>query len=197
VEVEVEVEVGHVELWLVRHGETERSRDGLLAGWADVPLTEKGEEQARALRPFLAGTRFDSAVSSDLVRARATARLAFGEVGTDPRLREMSFGELEGRSWAGLEPHYREALETFREVDFPGGETEAEMEVRVLAFVTSLPEGRHLVFTHGGVIRILTRETGFDEFVPTGSVVVLDWTTRQRLLHHHPEGLARFSWERA
>ena len=185
-----------VELWLVRHGETERSRDGLLAGWADIPLTEKGEEQARALRPALEGTSFDTTVTSDLTRAATTARLAYREVPADPRLRELSFGELEGVRWVDLEQHFKDALDRFRDFAFPGGESESQMRERVLGFVSGLPAGRHLVFTHGGVVRMLTRETGFDEFVPTGSLVVLNWTGKTRVRHHHPEGLATFSWTR-
>ncbi|HSD65513.1 MAG TPA: histidine phosphatase family protein, partial [Vicinamibacteria bacterium] len=95
---------GHRELWLVRHGETPASRGRTLAGWTDVPLTEHGEGQAAALRPLVAGERFDGVWSSDLRRAVTTARLAWGEPRPDARLREMSFGTLEGRPWADLEP---------------------------------------------------------------------------------------------
>jgi len=49
----------NLELWLVRHGETLASRDGVLAGWADVPLTPRGVAQAEAVRPALEGEGFD------------------------------------------------------------------------------------------------------------------------------------------
>ena len=57
----------------MRHGETPASRGRTLAGWTDVPLTERGESQAAALRPVFAGEPFEGVWSSDLVRA-AVAR---------------------------------------------------------------------------------------------------------------------------
>ena len=104
---------GHRELWLVRHGETPASKGRTLAGWADVPLTPHGEEQASALRPLLAGERFDGVWSSDLRRAVSTARLAWGEPRQDERLREMSFGALEGLPWETLDPGLQEGLARF------------------------------------------------------------------------------------
>jgi probable phosphoglycerate mutase len=95
-----------LELWLVRHGETAASRDGTLAGWINVPLTERGLDQARAIRPVLEGENFTAVWSSDLDRAVTTARLAWGEPRVEPRLREINFGELEGRGWKTLEPVY-------------------------------------------------------------------------------------------
>ncbi|MFI5143112.1 MAG: histidine phosphatase family protein [Thermoanaerobaculales bacterium] len=168
-------------LWLVRHGETTASRDGTLAGWADLPLTERGIEQARAVGPVLEGESFTAVWSSDLVRALTTARLAWGEPCPEPRLREINFGELEGRDWKTLDPVYKQALIEFNGFYPPGGESLAQVRTRVEEFLATLPSGRHLLFTHGGVIRLLTREAGDDDFVPTGSVVALDWTTRRML----------------
>jgi probable phosphoglycerate mutase len=180
----------HHELWLVRHGQTPASFARRLAGWEDVPLTAVGEEQAAALRPLLEGERFDGVWSSDLRRARRTAQLAWGEARPDPRLREMSFGRLEGASYPTLEPRWQEGLARFEDFAPPGGETFAEMRARVLSFVTDLPPGRHLVFTHGGVVRMLAREAGLDSFVPTGTLLVLDWEARRLLRRHDGEGNA-------
>jgi probable phosphoglycerate mutase len=180
---------GHRELWLVRHGETPASRGRRLAGWADVPLTERGEEQALALRPLLQGERFDGVWCSDLQRALRTARLAFGhEPTTDRRLREMSFGQLEGVPWESLEKRWREAMARFAGFEPPGGETFEALRERVLSFVDSLPPGRHLVFTHGGVLRLLSREVGEDQFVPTGSLLVVDWEARRLVSRRDGEG---------
>jgi probable phosphoglycerate mutase len=55
---------------------------------------------------------------------------------------------------------------------------------RVVAFVAALEPGRHLLFVHGGVIRVLTQDLGMDRFVPTGSVVGLDWTAARVLFVH-------------
>jgi probable phosphoglycerate mutase len=180
---------GHRELWLVRHGETPASLGRTLAGWADVPLTEHGEAQASALRPLLAGERFEGVWCSDLRRAVRTARLAVAaEAQQDRRLREMSFGSLEGQPWETLEERWRQALARFEGFEPPGGETFEDLRRRVLSFVESLPPGRHLVFTHGGVVRLLSREVGEDQFVPTGSLLVVDWEARRLVLRRDGEG---------
>src|SRR5262245_12895168 len=100
------------ELWLVRHGETPASRGHTLPGWVDLPLTERGQDQARALRPLLEGERFTGVWSSDLARAVTTASLAFPfeAARADRRLRELHFGTLEGRYWPELEKAHIEAL---------------------------------------------------------------------------------------
>lgn len=181
---------GHRELWLVRHGQTPASLARTLAGWADVPLTKEGEAQATALRPLLADERFDSVWSSDLQRALSSARLAYGEPIADRRLREMSFGRLEGVLWETLEPRWQQGLTRFEGFEPPGGETFAELRARVLSFVDALAAGRHLVFTHGGVVRLLSREAGEDYFVPTGSLLVLDWEARRVVSRRDGAGAA-------
>ena len=85
-----------MEAVLVRHGETEWSRDGRHTGRTDVPLTERGEGQARAVGEALHGREFARVLSSPLTRARSTARLA----GFEPELREdlaeWDYGEYDG-----------------------------------------------------------------------------------------------------
>jgi probable phosphoglycerate mutase len=168
-----------LELWLVRHGETPASRGQTLAGWTDVPLTDVGEHEAEALRPVLAGESFEGVWSSDLRRTVATARLAWGEPRQDPRLREIHFGELEGLHWPTLEQSHRTALERFEGLATERGETFEAVRQRVFSFLDSLAPGRHLLFTHGGIVRLLSRETGHDGFVSTGTLLVLDWTGRR------------------
>jgi probable phosphoglycerate mutase len=170
-----------LEVWVVRHGETPRSRDRLIAGWADIPLTPRGREQARQLRPVLEATRFDGVWSSDLARAVETARLAWGEPQQERRIREMNFGALEGLPWATLDPLVRSAIERFEDFTAPGGESVAGLRARVAEFLGSLPPGRHLVFTHSGVVRTVGREVGEDAFVATGTVLAVDWARRALL----------------
>jgi probable phosphoglycerate mutase len=181
----------HRELWLVRHGETPASRGRTLAGWADVPLTRRGEAQALALRDLFVGTPFDGVWSSDLVRAVRSARLAWGEPSQDRRLRELAFGELEGVEFAAIDPGLREALLRFENFAAPGGESFEDLEARVMSFVVELPPGRHALFTHGGVVRLLTRELGEDRFVPTGTLLIVDWEARRLLSRHEGEGTPR------
>jgi probable phosphoglycerate mutase len=179
------------ELWLVRHGETPASRGRTLAGWTDVPLTERGEAQAAALQPVFAGEHFDGVWSSDLVRAVTTARLARGEPTRDQRLREISFGELEGADYMNMDEEIQKGLARFEGFRAPGGESFEGLRDRVLSFVDALPPGRHAVFTHGGVVRLLAREVGEDRFVPTGTLLVVDWDARQLLSIREGEGTPR------
>jgi len=102
----------------------------------------------------------------------------------------MGFGSLEGRLWASLEPQVEEALARFEGFAAPGGETFGDLRARVLSFLGGLPAGRHLVFTHGGVVRLLSREVGEDYFVPTGTLLVLDWDARRLLSRKDGEGQA-------
>lgn len=173
-----------VRLWLVRHGETAWNAERRFQGWTDVPLNETGREQARALAGALASAlagRRPTVWSSDLVRAVETARIAFGEPRVDRRLRELEFGEMEGRTWADLDEETRGRLASFDEFGAPGGETMEAMRARVLGFVSELEPGDHLVFTHGAVIRLLVRECASEGFPRHGDVIRLDWTARARL----------------
>jgi probable phosphoglycerate mutase len=169
----------HVELWLVRHGETTASVARKIAGGSNPPLTDVGRREAAALKGPLDGHRFDSVWSSDLDRTVTTARLAWGEPVADPRLREVDFGHWEGRDYDDVDPRVAEVFMRFREFEIPGGDSYGAFRGRVRAFVDELDPGRHLLFVHGGVIRILTQDLGLDRFVSTGTLVVVDWTDRR------------------
>lgn len=144
------------ELWLVRHGETEWTCAGRFCGRSDPPLTDRGRDDARGLAPRLVDETFDRFVSSPSVRALETARLAYGEPDTEPRLQELDFGELEGKVWHECSDELRGALGDYDTFCAPGGESVAALGERVLAALRELGPGRHLVVTHGGVIRFLT-----------------------------------------
>jgi probable phosphoglycerate mutase len=168
-------------LWLVRHGETTANASRTISGWTDVPLTKKGEEQARAAKQWLEGTSFESVWSSDLHRAVSTSRLAWGEPKIDRRIREMHFGRIENRQFEEIDPHYRETLMEFVDFEAPGGEKMYDFKRRLLEFVKQLRPGRHLLLTHGGVIRALTQNLGEDRFVSNGGLVTVDWTAQEIL----------------
>jgi len=175
-----------LELWLVRHGETTFSASKRVAGWSDPPLTENGRGQAESLRSLIDGRSFTGVWSSDLRRAVESARLAWGDPCPDRRLRECDFGSLEGCSYEEADSTYGEVFRMFRGFETPGGESHEEFRNRVNACVSELEPGRHLLFVHGGVIRVLTQDLGIDRFVPTGSVVGLDWPARRVLFVHEP-----------
>ncbi|WP_018112050.1 histidine phosphatase family protein [Thermus igniterrae] len=167
-----------MELWLVRHGETLWNREGRLLGWTDLPLTPLGEAQARALRGKLPPL---PAYSSDLRRALRTAELAGFQAVATPALREIHFGLLEGASWEGLEPLYKEAMLRFQGFAPPGGEALEAFQERVFGFLESLKTPA-VLFTHGGVVRAALRALGEDGLIPLGSAVALDWP--HRVLDH-------------
>lgn len=174
------------ELWLVRHGETEWTCAGRLCGRSDPPLTEKGRADARALRPALTSETFDRVVCSPSRRALETARLAYGEPVIDERLVELDFGDLEGLSWAECSDDVRSRLVAYAGFRAPGGESVEELGERVLVAVAELGPGRHLVVTHGGVIRFLLGLAAASDYPVPASVtrIVLeptgDSTTRPR-----------------
>ncbi|WP_310529156.1 histidine phosphatase family protein [Nocardioides sp.] len=145
------------ELWLVRHGETEWSRDGRHTSTTDLPLTEHGVEVAHALAPRLADTNFAQVLTSPRQRARITADLVgFGDAEVDEDLVEWAYGDYEGVSTAEI----RDTVPgwTVWSHPTPGGETAEQVTERldrVVARVRSC-EGRTLVFGHGHALRALT-----------------------------------------
>lgn len=177
-----------VEVWLVRHGETVWNAEGRLTGWSDVPLSALGKAQARALSYFLTATPFDCVFSSDLQRAVHTAHLAYGK--TEHQLtilRELNFGLLEGMRWSDLAEPYQTALLAFDGLQAPGGESTADFRARIYAFLETLPPGRHLVFSHGGVLRLILRDLGQDQAVLPCVVAGVDWTKRKLLFLYREE----------
>ena len=92
---------------LATHAETEWTAQGRYQGHADVPLSERGLEQAKGLQRRLAAEPIEAIVSSDLRRSRQTAeRIASAhavEPVFEPRLRELHFGQWEGLTYADLQ----------------------------------------------------------------------------------------------
>ncbi|MFV2073504.1 MAG: histidine phosphatase family protein, partial [Thermoanaerobaculales bacterium] len=164
-----------------RHGETTFSAEKRVAGWSDPPLTDGGRREAIALREVLDGQQFTGVWSSDLDRSRETARLAWGKATPDTRLRECHFGDLEGCTYEQADKAYGEVFHQFRGFTTPGGESHRQFHERVVDFVDELDSGRHLLIVHGGVIRVLTQDLGVDCFLPTCSLVRLDWPAQKVL----------------
>jgi broad specificity phosphatase PhoE len=146
-----------MELYLVRHGETEWSRARRHTGRSDLPLSPAGEAEAKALGDHLRGLEVDRVLSSPLARATATARLAgFGDrLELTDALLEFDYGEYEGLT----SPQIRAARpewDLFRD-GCPGGETVGAATERVRPLVEELVAagGRSLLFGHGHQLRIL------------------------------------------
>lgn len=92
-----------LKIYIVRHGETNGNLCGVLQGWTDEPLNDKGRELARITGKALADIQFDFAISSPLSRAYETAQILLAEnhnetpvIQTDNRIKEMFFGSWEG-----------------------------------------------------------------------------------------------------
>ncbi|HKV29638.1 MAG TPA: histidine phosphatase family protein [Candidatus Dormibacteraeota bacterium] len=142
---------------LARHGETEWSLSLRHTGKADLPLTDEGRRQARALGPRLHGWTFSLVLTSPLQRALETCRLAgYGEQArVRPDLEEWDYGRYEGLTSpqiAALQPNWS----LWRD-GCPGGETAEEVgrrADRVLAEVRSV-DGDVLIFAHAHVLRVL------------------------------------------
>lgn len=164
-----------VEVWLVRHGQTAWSDAARYTGWSDVALTAAGEARARELAPLLPAGPDVTAWSSDLDRCVRTAQLAGLEPRIDRRLRELDFGELDGLTWEQLSEAHRSAVVAFEDFAAPGGESVSQLRARVHAFFEELEPGRHIVVTHGGVVRSLLREVGRDGAVAPAQVEHLVW----------------------
>jgi probable phosphoglycerate mutase len=160
-------------IWLLRHGSTPSSEQGKFLGWKDEDLSHAGRAEVSALRPKISDLAPDHVWSSDLRRAVETARLVIGEPSIDRRLRELDFGDLEGQTWEQTPPALRRALERFDGFSAPAGESVDQMRTRVRQFVAELGPGRHLLVTHGGVIRLLMRELGDTRGVRPGELVEL------------------------
>ena len=88
-----------MELYAIRHGQSAANAIQAHAGWAQVPLTELGREQAAKTGELLKGLEFERIIVSDLLRARETAQIALPgrNFKQDPRLRETNVGSLQGR----------------------------------------------------------------------------------------------------
>ena len=147
-----------MELWLIRHGETEWSRARRHTGRTDLPLSPAGEAEARALGEHLHGLEVDRVLSSPLTRARATATLAgFGDrLELTDALVEFDYGDYEGLTTAEIRAA-RPGWDLFRD-GCPGGETVETAAARAGKLLDSLTEteGRVMLFSHGHQLRILT-----------------------------------------
>jgi len=101
--------------------------------------------------------------------------MVVGGAALDPRLREIDFGQLEGRTWGECDAATQEALIAFDGFAAPSGESSAQVRDRALGFVNELGVGSHLVFTHGGLIRILLGLRGISVSPLPGSVTLWAW----------------------
>lgn len=144
-------------LYLSRHGETAWSLSGQHTGRTDVPLTDKGEQDARDLAERLRAARFSRVFTSPRQRARRTCELvgldAVAEI--EPDLAEWDYGDYEGQRSAEIRKG-RPDWNLFRD-GCPRGESPAQISERadrVIARLRAL-EGNIAIFSHGHFGRVL------------------------------------------
>jgi broad specificity phosphatase PhoE len=146
-----------LKLYLVRHGETAWSLTGQHTGSTELPLTPRGEEEARALRPFLQGIPFARVFASPRQRAQQTCALAgiTQRVEIEPDLAEWNYGEYEGRRSDSIHAE-RPNWDIFAD-GCPGGETPADISDRAdrLIFKLRTMQGDVALFTHGHIGRVI------------------------------------------
>ena len=188
----------------IRHGETAWNVDTRIQGHLDIPLNDTGLWQARQVARALAGEPLSAIYASDLQRAHTTARAIAEATGAplvpEPALRERSFGELEGRTFAEIEAELPEQARRWRQRDPhfapEGGETLVQLRERIAATTHRLAAlhtgGLVVLVAHGGVLDVLYRlATGQELQAPrtwqlsNAAINRLLWT---------PEGLTLVGW---
>jgi len=169
-----------MEVYLVRHGETESNKEKRFQGWSESPLSDKGLRQAEKAGFFLGTKGIDAVYSSDLKRAVHTARIIGANCGVEPvdtpLLREINFGQWEGLTYNEIEAEWGNIIREWFDDPFcrsaPDGETLEDVRERVDSFTGKLAgyaensgNQRVVLVSHGGTIRVflyyalgLTRE---------------------------------------
>src|ERR1700729_74838 len=189
-----------IELWLVRHGETEWSLSGKHTSRTDVPLTDQGRKRAEKLRDYLKGTKFDAVVESPMQRARETCAIAgFGsQAVVDDGLMEWDYGVYEGRTTAEIAAEIPGWSVWKNEI--VGGETVEHVGERAdggiaRALLANGATHRVALFAHAHILRILAaRWLGLDAVggelfaLGTGSLSVLGWERETRVIQHWNRG---------
>lgn len=184
-------------VYLARHGETAWSISGQHTGLTDLPLTERGERNARRLGNRLRGLRFTKILTSPLQRTIRTCELAgFGKVAqVEPDLVEWNYGEYEGRRTDEIHAERPEWL-LFRD-GCPGGESPAQVGARADRILRQIQplNGDVLLFSSGHFLRVLAaRWLGLE--VCAGRFFLLSTASLSALSYeHNPSNPAIRLWD--
>jgi probable phosphoglycerate mutase len=189
-----------IELWLMRHGETEWSLSGQHTSRTDIPLTDHGRRRAEELRDFLKGTKFDAVFTSPMQRARETCAIAgfADQAVVDDNLKEWNYGVYEGKTT----PEIREEVPNWSVWKDPiiDGETAEHVGERSDAMIARALSsaqlgGKVALFAHAHILRILTARwlllpatSGSLFALGTGSVSVLGWERETRVIQSWNRG---------
>jgi len=193
-------------LVLIRHGESQWNLENRFTGWTDVPLTEKGREEARRAGEKIRHIRFDKAYTSVLQRAIETLDIVLRVAGQedipiayDQALNERHYGDLQGLNKAETAEKFgKEQVHIWRrsyDVAPPGGESLKDTAARTLPYFkahieTDLRAGRNvLVSAHGNSLRSivmhldhLAKEQVLELNLATGVPIVYEFGPDLRIL---------------
>lgn len=128
------------------HGTTVDNENHKSSGWNDVKLSSLGVQQSKELAKLTEDKEFDAVFTSDLSRAKDSARLTWGDkypIFADKRLRECNYGDLNGKSSEVVEPMQEKSIDT----PMPNGESYEDVKARVsdfLSFVKKEYDGKHI-----------------------------------------------------
>ena len=171
-------------VYVIRHGETEWSLSGQHTGITDIPLTEKGRNKAKLLKPFLMKKSFVLVLTSPLQRAKETCTLSGlgDQAETESNLIEWNYGDYEGLTSAKI--HETNPGWIVFNDGAPGGETPEEVAVRadrVISRVVSV-KGDVALFAHGHILRALVARwldlpagAGRNFLLDTGTLNILSY----------------------
>lgn len=150
-------------IYFVRHGETDSNKDKLYYGKDDVKLNFKGIGQGKKVRKMLANIDFDNIYTSESIRTIEMAEIINHDntsIKKDKRINEMDLGVFEGKNYKELQKQYPEELkcwsENWKEYAPPKGESYKEFYKRVESFMSEIKDKdceNLLIVTHSGVIR--------------------------------------------
>ena len=184
-----------VELWLIRHGETEWSLSGAHTSTTDIALTDHGRQRAVELREYLGGKKFAAVLVSPRQRAQETCAIAgYGDVAqTEDNLQEWNYGESEGKTTKEMREKYGPTWSVWTDLIVGGESVEqvGERADKVIARALSAAgeSGQVALFAHAHILRILAARwiglaaTGGKLFsLGTGSVSVLGFERETRVV---------------
>ena len=193
-------------LILLRHGQSQWNLENRFTGWIDVPLSHKGEEEARQAGKQLKGFPIDKAYTSALQRAQETLRLTLHEAGINgipieknQALNERHYGDLQGLNKAETAKKFgEEQVRLWRrsyDIAPPGGESLKDTAARTIPYfekkiLPDLQAGKNiLIAAHGNSLRSITmhleklaKEQVLQLEIPTGVPIVYELNEQNQIL---------------
>src|SRR3989338_11434100 len=193
-------------LVMVRHGESQWNLENRFTGWIDIPLTDKGREEARQAGEKIKGIKFDKAYTSVLIRAIETLEIILKVIRQeklptekDQALNERHYGDLQGLNKAEMAKKYGEKqVHIWRrsyDIAPPGGESLKDTAARTLPYfeekiIPDLKAGKNiLVSAHGNSLRSIvmsldkmTKEQVLKLNLGTGVPIIYEFDTNLKIL---------------